>query len=139
VYGPYEKRVVMAQGKSPVNGPHQGAWIDTQTGEDWFLHFQDKVAIGRVMHLQPMKWINDWPVIGLDKDGAGTGEPVAIFKKPNVGKEFPIQTPQETDEFNEVKMGLQWQWQANPQETWAFMFPEKGVLKCLPTHFLKAL
>lgn len=129
VYGPYERKVVMAQGKSLVNGPHQGAWVDTQTGENWFLHFQDKDALGRVVHLQPMKWINDWPVIGLDKDGDGIGEPVAIYKKPNTGKKNPLQTPQDTDEFDEVKMGLQWQWQANPQETWAFMYPEKGVLK----------
>ncbi|HUN04144.1 MAG TPA: glycoside hydrolase 43 family protein [Niabella sp.] len=129
VYGPYERRVVMAQGKSPVNGPHQGAWIATQTGEDWFLHFQDKGALGRVVHLQPMKWMNDWPVIGIDKNGKGIGEPVAIYKKPNVGKKIAVQTPPDTDEFDEVKMGLQWQWQANPQETWAFMYPEKGVLK----------
>ncbi len=59
IYGPYERKVAMDQGKSPVNGPHQGAWVNTQTGEDWFLHFQDKEAYGRVVHLQPMKWVND--------------------------------------------------------------------------------
>ncbi|MBO9657433.1 MAG: glycoside hydrolase 43 family protein, partial [Chitinophagaceae bacterium] len=85
VYGPYERKVVMDQGKSPVNGPHQGAWVDTKTGEHWFLHFQDKEAYGRVVHLQPMKWVNDWPVIGVDKDGDGKGEPVMEYKKPNVG------------------------------------------------------
>ena len=59
----------MAQGKNKkVNGPHQGAWVDTQNGEDWFLHFQDKHAYGRVVHLQPAKWVNDWLVIGDDKD-----------------------------------------------------------------------
>lgn len=80
VYGPYERRVVMAQGKSTVNGPHQGAWVTTPTGEDWFLHFQDKGAIGRVVHLQPMHWSNDWPVIGRDIDKDGIGEPIATFK-----------------------------------------------------------
>ncbi|HPH47090.1 MAG TPA: glycoside hydrolase 43 family protein, partial [Chryseolinea sp.] len=69
IYGPYERKVVMDQGKSSINGPHQGAWVDTSTGEDWFIHFQDKEAYGRVVHLQPMKWVNDWPVIGVDKDG----------------------------------------------------------------------
>ena len=95
VYGPYEWKTVLAQGNSPVNGPHQGAWVDTPTGEDWFLHFQDVGAYGRIMHLQPMKWINDWPVIGVDKDGDGCGEPVLTYKKPNVGKTYPICTPQE--------------------------------------------
>ncbi len=129
IYGPYERKVVMDQGKSSVNGPHQGAWVDTQTGEDWFLHFQDKDEYGRVVHLQPMKWINDWPVIGVDKDGDGIGEPVMTYKKPNVGKVYPIQTPVESDEFNERKLGLQWQWQANPKATWSFMNVSKGTLR----------
>lgn len=120
VYGPYERRVALEQGSTTVNGPHQGAWIDTKLGEDWFIHFQDKDAYGRVVHLQPMKWINDWPVIGIDKDGDGKGEPVLIYKKPMVGKTFTITTPAESDEFSTAQLGLQWQWEANPAGTWAF-------------------
>jgi beta-xylosidase len=120
LYGPYERNVVMDQGKTKVNGPHQGAWVTTQTGEDWFLHFQDKEAYGRVLHLQPMHWKNDWPVIGMDTDGDGKGEPVSVYKKPNVGKVFPIITPAASDEFNGPVLGRQWQWQANPQAGWAF-------------------
>jgi beta-xylosidase len=120
IYGPYERKVVMDQGSTKINGPHQGAWIDTKTGEDWFIHFQDKDAYGRIVHLQPMKWLNDWPVIGVDKDGNGKGEPVLVHKKPNVGKSFPIATPPEGDEFNENKIGLQWQWHANPKSYWNF-------------------
>lgn len=119
VYGPYERRIVMDQGSTPTNGPHQGAWVDTQTGEDWFIHFQDKGPYGRVTHLEPMKWVNDWPVIGLDPKHTGKGEPVLVYKKPNVGKVYPIETPAESDEFNDVKLGLQWQWMANPKSTWA--------------------
>lgn len=129
VYGPYERKVVMDQGQSSTNGPHQGAWVRTQTGEDWFLHFQDKEAYGRVVHLQPMKWINNWPVIGEDKDGDGKGEPVLRYKKPNVGKTYPIQTPQETDEFNDITLSLQWQWMANKQSTWYFLNPSMGYLR----------
>jgi beta-xylosidase len=120
IYGPYERKVVMDQGSSPVNGPHQGAWVDTKTGQHWFLHFQDKGAYGRIVHLQPMQWINDWPVIGTDKDRDGKGEPVLQYTKPNVGKTWPVQTPQESDEFNGTRIGLQWQWQANPKPYWAF-------------------
>lgn len=136
IYGPYERKVVMDQGSTTVNGPHQGAWVDTKTGEHWFLHFQDKDAYGRVVHLQPMKWVNDWPVIGIDKDGdarpngssgRGKGEPVLVYKKPNVGKAYPIKTPADSDEFNNSTMGLQWQWQANPQPYWAF--PSNGKLR----------
>lgn len=133
IYGPYERKIVMDQGTTTINGPHQGAWVDTSTGEDWFLHFQDKEAYGRVVHLQPMEWVNDWPVIGVDKDGDGKGEPVLMFKKPNVRKQFPIATPPESDEFNDSTPGLQWQWQANPQATWAFMNVADGALR-LYTH-----
>jgi beta-xylosidase len=120
IWGPYEKKKVMDQGKTNINGPHQGAWVQTQTGEDWFFHFQDKGAYGRIVHLQPMKWVNNWPVIGTDKDGDGTGEPVSIYKKPNVGKTYPISTPNDSDEFNTSKLGLQWQWHANQQVYWGF-------------------
>ncbi len=136
IYGPYERKVVLEQGTTTVNGPHQGAWVQTQTGEDWFLHFQDKDAYGRVVHLQPMKWLNDWPVMGVDNNNNGIGEPVMIFKKPNVGKKIlpagrqdPITTPAESDEFNNSKIGLQWQWHANKKIDWAFCYPAKGALR----------
>ena len=119
-FGPYEKRKVLEQGSTNINGPHQGAWVTTQTGEDWFFHFQDKGAYGRVVHLQPMKWVNDWPVMGKDFDGNGIGEPVSTYKKPNVGKTYPIQTPPDSDEFNSPSLGLQWQWHANKQVYWGF-------------------
>jgi beta-xylosidase len=129
IYGPYERKVVMDQGATSINGPHQGAWVTTQSGGDWFLHFQDKDAYGRIVHLQPMKWINDWPVIGIDNDGDGKGEPVLIHKKPNVGKGYPRMTPPDTDEFNGNAIGLQWQWMVNPKATWSFANPAKGVLR----------
>ena len=128
IYGPYERRVVLEQGKSTINGPHQGAWVTTQTGEDWFLHFQDKEAYGRVVILEPMKWMNDWPVMGVDVDNDGRGEPVATYKKPNVKKTYPITTPADSDEFSGNALGLQWQWQANPKGTWAFSNAAIGAL-----------
>jgi beta-xylosidase len=128
-YGPYEEKVVMAQGKSKINGPHQGAWVDTTTGEDWFLNFQDVGAYGRLTHLQPMKWVKDWPVIGVDKDGDGCGEPVLTYKKPNVGKTYPICTPQESDEFNTLTLSPQWQWHANYNPKWIFLAADKGYAR----------
>lgn len=129
IYGPYEWKTVMAQGKSSINGPHQGAWVDTPTGEDWFLHFQDVGAYGRLVHLQPMKWVNDWPVIGVDKDKDGCGEPVLSYKKPHVGQTYPICTPQESDEFNGFILSPQWQWHANINEKWAYYAGDKGYVR----------
>jgi beta-xylosidase len=121
IYGPYESRKVLAQGKTQINGPHQGAWVETQSGESWFIHFQDQGAFGRVIHLEPMKWTGDWPLIGADPDGDGTGEPVLTYRKPNVGRSWPISTPADSDEFNQDRLALQWQWQANPGSN--LMFP----------------
>lgn len=120
VYGPYEPRIVMAQGKTDINGPHQGGWVDTPAGESWFLHFQDKGAYGRVLHLNPMKWVNDWPVIGVDRDGDGCGDPVSCYRKPRTDKTYPIETPVESDEFDTRKLGLQWEWHANYQDVFGF-------------------
>lgn len=120
VYGPYEAKRVMAQGKTKINGPHQGGWVETSAGESWFMHFQDKAMYGRVLHLNPMRWVNDWPVIGEDKDGDGCGEPVARYRKPAVGKTYPVMTPVESDEFNTRRLGLQWEWHANYQDFFGF-------------------
>lgn len=129
IFGPYEEKVVMHQGKTSINGPHQGAWVTTESGEDWFIHFQDKGAYGRIVHLQPLKWINDWPVIGSDKDGDGTGEPVISFSKPDTGHEWPEVSPPADDEFNGSTAGLQWQWHANPSLSWGYPSEAYGCFR----------
>ena len=133
IFGPYEKRKVLEQGNTTINGPHQGAWVQTQTGEDWFFHFQDKGAYGRIVHLQPMKWKDEWPIIGADPDGDGIGEPILTYRKPNVGKIGSSVTLKTSDEFNDTKLGLQWQWHANPKVYWGF--PSNlgyYTLNCIP-------
>ncbi|MCD8540373.1 MAG: family 43 glycosylhydrolase, partial [Leadbetterella sp.] len=114
IYGPYEEKVVLRQGDTPVNGPHQGAWVDTPSGEWWFLHFQDKEAYGRIVHLQPMTWKDNWPVMGIN------GQPVMQHKKPATGKAYAPVTPAESDEFNAPRTGLQWQWAANRETVYGF-------------------
>ena len=116
-FGPYESKVVLAQGKTKINGPHQGAWVHTKFGEDWFLHFQDKEAYGRVVHLQPVTWKDNWPVTGVDKDGDYCGEPVTTYRKPKTSGKVQVVNPVESDEFSDTRLGLQWQWHANYNET----------------------
>ena len=117
IYGPWEEKIVLHQGNSPVNGPHQGAWVDTPDGQDWFLHFQDVGNAGRIVHLQPMHWENDWPVIGVNEVD-GCGEPVLRYKKPEVGETYPIDAPEDSDFFEGENLGLQWQWNANYRKEW---------------------
>jgi beta-xylosidase len=118
IQGPYEDRIVLAQGRTAINGPHQGGWVDTAAGEDWFLHFQDCEAYGRVVHLQPMGWRDDWPWIGEDEDGDGVGQPVLAWRKPGVPGPVPLAVPATSDDFQAPRLGLQWQWHANPRPEW---------------------
>jgi beta-xylosidase len=129
VFGPYEDRVVLHQGNTPVNGPHQGGWVELESGESWFLHFQDAGAYGRVVHLQPMEWALDWPLIGQDMNGDGIGEPVARHRKPVLGASFPICVPASGDDFRGDTLGLQWQWQANPKDGWYSLAGGRGCLR----------
>jgi beta-xylosidase len=129
IYGPYEDKIVLQQGSTSVNGPHQGGLVQTQTGQWWFMHFQDKDAYGRVVHLQPAVWKNGWPVIGEDADGDGTGRPVLVHTKPNVGKSYPATGPQTSDEFTQPTLGLQWQWQAAPVSHWYSLTQRKGYMR----------
>ncbi len=112
-YGPYESMKVLDQGKSVINGPHQGAWIHTALGEDWFMHFQDKECYGRVVHLQPVTWKDNWPVMGKVPAKGYCGEPVITYRKPSTKGKVYVVNPVESDEFNSPKLGLQWQWHAN--------------------------
>ena len=105
-YGPYEHKIVLQQGKTNINGPHQGGWVHTKYGEDWFLHFQDKEAYGRVVHLNPVDWSSGWPVMGKK------GEPVSTYTKPKASGTLVV-NPVESDEFNTPVLGKQWQWHAN--------------------------
>lgn len=122
-YGPYESKVVLAQGKTNINGPHQGAWVHTKYGEDWFLHFQDKEAYGRVVHLQPVTWKDNWPVMGKVPSKGYCGEPVLTYKKPKTAAKVANENPIESDEFNEPRMGLQWQWHANYDQKFGMPTP----------------
>ena len=126
--GPWEGRDVLDQGKTEVNGPHQGAWVTTPTGEDWFLHFQDTDSYGRRVWLQPMVWKGGWPVIGADADGDGIGEPVLTHKKPRSAVASAITAPVDSDAF-EGKLNLGWQWNSNAQADWADLKASPGKLR----------
>ena len=127
-YGPYEERVVMAQGKTKVNGPHQGGWVETQNGEFWFVHFQDIDAYGRVVHLQPMEWKDGWPIIGGAKKNDTVGNPVTDFAKPDLPSSG-VSQPLESDEFDSTSLGLQWQWPAVPSPYWYYCNAGDGNLR----------
>lgn len=120
-YGPYEEKIVMAASEGTINGPHQGAWVSTPGG-DWFLHFQDKGAYGRIVHLQPLQWMSDgWPLIGEDPDGDGVGQPVKNWQVP-----APVDIDTQSAE-GPYGLSLDWQYPAVPRPYWHYAMPDGGV------------
>ncbi len=144
IHGPYEIKTVMAQGNTVINGPHQGGLVDTEKGDEWFIHFQDRGLYGRICHLQPVHWENNWPVIGVNPTEEGCGEPVYEMEMPgrkmggtsesacDESRELVLEsadcckrnngefdTPsnlESTDCFTGGKYGLQWQWLGNHRD-----------------------
>jgi beta-xylosidase len=129
IYGPYEDKIVLHQGNTEINGPHQGGLVSLRSGEWWFVHFQDRGVYGRIVHLQPVNWKDDWPLMGMDINNDGIGEPVMERQKPNVGKVYPVAIPQTTDEFETDELGLQWQWHANQHEEWYSLTQAPGSIR----------
>lgn len=130
VTGPYEYRIVMHQGNTEVNGPHQGGFVTAPDGRHWFVHFQDVIELGRITHLQPMCFNGGWPFIGSELNGDGIGEPVKEWHIPAEGQ--PKYEIAKSDDFTGDCLGLQWQWQANPQDFFFSLNGHPGIrLFCL--------
>lgn len=109
IYGPYEHKLIIHDDTSyPPNGLHQGGMVQLANGDWWFIIMQDRGPIGRVPHLIPVEWVDGWPMLGRN------GKDVITYQKPDVGKEHPVAVPATSDDFNSEKLGLQWQWNHNP-------------------------
>jgi beta-xylosidase len=133
IYGPYEDRIVLAQGDTDINGPHQGALVDTPAGDWWFLHFQDAGLYGRIVHLQPVHWQDGWPLMGRD------GEPVLRHRKPRLIPGLQPCAPATSDEFTDTRLGPQWQWHANHRDDWCSLAARPGWLRLFPQMAVEPL
>jgi beta-xylosidase len=122
IYGPYEQKVVIRDTTfGPNYGIHQGALIQTQSGEWWTMLFVDSGPFGRFPSLQPVTWKEDWPMVGVN------GKAIVTYKKPDVGKEYPVKMLPSSDEFDDTKLGMEWGWNHNPE-------PSKWSLEENPGH-----
>lgn len=132
LYGPYEHRIVLAKGSTPINGPHQGAYVETPDGQGWFIHFQMRGGHGRIVHLEPVRWVDDWPVIGAAASGSATGEPVASAAMPDHDGPRSSVRPQTSDEFSGTTLSPQWEWNHNPDDAHWSLIARSGYLRLIP-------
>lgn len=127
IYGPYEQKIVMAQNDSNVNGPHQGALVDLKDGRDVFFHFQDLGPYGRIVHLQPVLWHNNWPIIGNVNDPLLTGTPVDEHEYfIDIKSNYKL----DSKDIFDNKLSLMWQTPANKTKDF-YSFSDGLVYKCL--------
>jgi beta-xylosidase len=124
IFGPYEEKMLLEKNiNGKANTIHQGALIETQTGEWWTILQQDLGAMGRMPNLQPVKWNNDWPEIG------NKGIPYSSYTKPKVGTTFPRSILPTSDNFRSYPIGMQWQWNHNPDNAAWSLFERPGWLR----------
>ncbi len=124
IYGPYESKVIINDDHTyPGNGLHQGGMVQLKDSSWWFIIMQDRGPIGRTPNLEPVTWVDGWPMLGVD------GKGVDIYKKPNVGKTYPVTIPATSDEFNTTALGLQWQWNHNPDNKKWSLTERKGYIR----------
>jgi beta-xylosidase len=134
IFGPYEQKVVLRDTTKGVNfGVHQGALIRTQTNEWWTILFVDSGPFGRCPSLHPVTWVDNWPVVGVD------GKGVVRYKKPNVGKKYPIKDLPSSDEFSDKILGMQWGWNHNPDSTKWSLTRRPGFLSLETTRVVSKL
>ncbi len=129
IRGPYEEKIVLRQGDTKINGPHQGGLVDTPGGGEWFIHFQDRGPYGRIVHLQPVQWAGGWPVIGVNPDADGCGEPCLIHQKPGGLPDMEPAYLQASDDFHSAKPALQWQWLGNHYPSFYSLTANEGHLR----------
>ena len=113
-YGPYEAQRVLEQGTTDINGPHQGAWVD-----NWFWHFQDVGAAGRIVHLQPLRWRKGWPQIGEN------GMLMRVVDEKEETQ--PVQYVR--DEFDMRTLEPAWQWSGNRKAVYSYANTDSSYLR----------
>lgn len=124
IYGPYEQKLLIYDTTQGINyGIHQGALVQTPTGEWWTILFVDSGPFGRFPSLQPVHWEDGWPMIGVN------GKAVTTYHKPNVGKTYPVKDCPTSDEFNETRLGMQWAWNHNPDSSKWSLTQKRGSVR----------
>lgn len=124
IWGSYEEKLLVEKyigGKA--NTVHQGALVDTPTGEWWTMLMEDLGPMGRLPNLQPVVWEDGWPVVG------NNGVPVQTCNKPDVGASYPTTPLPTNDVFRSYPLGMQWEWNHNPDNGAWSLFERPGWLR----------
>jgi beta-xylosidase len=124
IHGPYETIEML----NDRTGGHQGAIVDLPDGSWYGFVMRDCGAVGRMTYLSPIFWRDDWPVWGTP---SSPGRVPATARKPIQGQ--AICQPATSDDFTSPTLGLQWQWNHNPDNSRWSLRERSGWLRLRPT------
>ena len=126
-FGTYEEKMLVEKTiNGQVNTIHQGALIEDTEGKWWTIMQQDLGALGRFPNLQPVTWVDGWPIVG------NNGVPYQTYTKPAGTNEYPRQMTT-TDVFRHFPLDMQWEWNHLPQANGYSLFERAGWLRLKAT------
>ncbi len=124
IFGPYEEKMLVEKTiNGKVNTVHQGALFDTPLGEWWTIMQEDLGCLGRMPNLQPVTWADGWPTVGND------GVPYTTWTKPKTNMPVPMHALPTNDNFRSYPLGMQWEWNHNPDNNAWSLFERQGWLR----------
>ena len=118
----WEKHVILESDFGGFSYLAQGTIVDTQEGDWYGIMFQDRGGVGRVLTLSPVRWIDGWPMLGDEN-----------YKVPDVMRPYksgqPVTAIVKSDDFDDTKLGLNWQWNHNPVDKAWSLTDRPGYLR----------
>ncbi|MFT3738161.1 MAG: glycoside hydrolase 43 family protein [Breznakibacter sp.] len=123
ITGPYEKKVVLQDDFAGFPYCGQGCIVDDEKDNWYGLIFQDRNGVGRVPLLMPVRWEDDWPMLG-DENGKVPQTWEIPLKKHDTGNRIV-----ESDDFSSDKLKIQWQWNHNPENSAWSLTERKGYMR----------
>lgn len=149
IEGPYEMKVILKSdfGGFPFVG--QGTVVDGKNGEWYGVIFQDRGGVGRVLTLNPVHWVDGWPMIGDEK--GKVPESMTLSSLTPERRHLAMSTLDDTnhisivhsDEFHSSstlhsKVPV-WQWNHNPDNSKWSLTERKGYLRLHPVKQASSL
>ncbi|HPZ31795.1 MAG TPA: glycoside hydrolase 43 family protein [Limnochordia bacterium] len=146
ITGPYEGRVVLRDA-----GIAQGGLVDTPDGNWYALLFGDRGAVGRIPYLVPVRWEDDWPVLGIDgkvpqDTGISVESKIRIVasdefdqKSDRIGAYHTVVEGLDENDYNGSNLDLVWQWNHNPDNNNWSLTERPGYLRLRTGHIATSI
>lgn len=131
LFGPYERKVIMDDDMEYANqGVAQGCIFEDGFGNWFSMLFQDHFALGRIPCLMPLRWEENWPVLGIEGKVPKTFESnIGWDVSENEGKSIHDLVMDDDFDYTEDKLPLQWQWNHNPDHNLWSVTERNGYLR----------